>query len=110
MAKLKAHAHPMIALLAHEMAHELYETMMMDNFWYGQWKSKHPGMSAKHLEFAFVRRNIEVLLPQARATLASMLATNIPEAQKEKIMDALVMDQTLVAKRQSPADVIGRLN
>lgn len=110
MAKLKAHAHPLIAQTAHEMAHELYATMMVDNFWYDHWKSLHPGMSSKALETLFVQRNIEKLLPQARATLSSMLATNIPESLKEEIYEALVADKTLVAKRQTPTEILGRAN
>lgn len=110
MSQLKAHAHPMIAQLANEMAHELYDTMMEDNLWYEMWKFQNTGItSAQALESRFVRKNIEKLLPQARATLAGMLATNIPEELKEQIHNALVMDKTLVAKRGTNApQIIGR--
>lgn len=109
MAKLKAHAHPLIAETAHEMAHALYETLMSDNWWYDRWKEQNPGLSSVQLETLFVRRNVEKLLPQARATLAQMLATGISEDLKEQIYEALVMDKTLVAKRANPSEVIGRV-
>lgn len=95
MNKKATHVHRLIAVTAIEMAHELYASIMTDNAWYTHWKNQHPGASPRALERLFVKRNVEGLVPQARATLAAMLGTNIDERQKEEIMECLVLDNTL---------------
>lgn len=88
--------HPVILETATAMAHELYDTMMQDNEWYKSWKHANPGASAKALESRFVKRNLDRLVPQARATLASMLPTISDESLRQTIYDALLLDATLV--------------
>lgn len=105
--KKLVHAHPLVAETAVAMCHELYDVMMSDNLWYDLWKKKHPGLSPKGLENAFVKKNVNQILPQARATLAGMLAQPIDEGLKERIHEALCLDKTLVKGRANPATVVG---
>lgn len=84
------------------MAHELYDTMMQDNFWYEYWKNTHPGLSAKSLEREFVQKNMALLVPQAREALAALLRGpegNLDDKQRETIYEALVLDNTLIRGR-----------
>lgn len=81
------------------MAHELYDTMMQDNLWYDLWKKKNPGKNAKALEQAFVDKNLSLLLPQARATLAAMLRNTMDPKVEEEIYEALTLDATLIRGR-----------
>lgn len=98
-----AHAHKLVKETAEAMAHELYDTMMKDDFWYRYWKKSNPRIAdqPKQLEMAFVRKNLPKLLPQARATLAQMLRTTPDEKLKETIYEALILDATLVRGRVS---------
>ena len=83
---MPAHAHKLIYVTACEMAHELYDTMMSDNLWYETWKKSNPGLGPRQLEARFVAKNLSVLLPQARHTLAGMLGipANAPIRTLEK--------------------------
>lgn len=87
--------HKLIMVTAIEMCHELYETMMTVNTWYDAWKKQNPGASAKAMQARFVRKNLVFVVPQARATLAGMLAMPIDPKQKEEIYEALLLDSTL---------------
>lgn len=93
------HAHIMIIKTARELAGALWEEVMRDNAQYAIFKSMHPGYGPKALQQHFIAAATTRLLPQARATLAEMLATNIPEHLKEEIKDALVKDAALVRGR-----------
>jgi hypothetical protein len=93
------HAHKLIAETAVGMAHELYDTMMRDNQWYDLWKKQNPGLGAKALETRFVKKNQGKLLSAARHTLAGMLAHPIDEGLKTIIMEALMLDNTLIRGR-----------
>jgi hypothetical protein len=90
-----AFAHKLVYQTAVEMGHELYDVVMQDNEWYEKWKSVNPGLDAKELEDKFVKRNLKVLLPQARSTLAQLLRVSKDEALKEEVYRALVLDKTL---------------
>ena len=81
------------------MAHELYDHMMHQNDWFDFWIKTHPGMDRAQLEEAFVDKNLPVLLPQARATLAGMLTTVTDPKLRDEIYDALVLDNTLLRGR-----------
>jgi hypothetical protein len=94
-----SHAHFLIKETAEAMGHELYDTMMSDDLWYGLWKKKNPGLSRRALEELFVKNNLSKLLPQARATLAQMLRNSSDPVLKEQIYDALILDATLVRGR-----------
>jgi hypothetical protein len=89
----------MVRDTAEAMAHELYDHMMHDNKWFKAWKRQNPGLGAKALEERFVARNLSTLLPQARATLAGMLASSLDPDMKEKIYEALTLDATLIRGR-----------
>lgn len=93
-------AHRLIAETAKAMAHELYDTMMSDNEWYGVWKARWPGLSSKALEVKFVVLNTAKLLPGARELLVGMLtAPGTPEAMKTEIAEALIADASLTQGR-----------
>lgn len=98
-----AHAHKLVKETAEAMAHELYDTMMKDDFWYNYWKKANPRIASqpRQLELAFVRKNLSKLLPQARATLAQMLRDTHDESLKETIYEALLLDATLVRGRRT---------
>lgn len=98
------HTHKLIAETAQAMAHELYDTMMQDNVWYKAWKSANVGASVKALETRFVNRNWPRLVPEARATLAKMLAGPYDGALKQQIYQALILDNSL--RRQKPKDLV----
>lgn len=82
-----------------EMAHELYDTMMHQDVWYRMWKFQNPGLDRAQLEERFVDKNLSIMLPQARAVLAKMLANASDPKLKEEIYEALVLDATLIRGR-----------
>lgn len=94
-----AHCHKLVAEVAKAAAHELFDTMMMDQVLWDLWRKRFPGMASKRLEERFVGMYWGKCIPFARATLARLLSEPIDEAQKESIMDALVLDSTLVRGR-----------
>lgn len=87
--------HPLIKQTAQEMAGEIYEELMKRNEWWESWKKQHPGMGTKALEKLFIRKAWAGLVPQARATLAGMLAGPYDEGLKSTIYDALLADGPL---------------
>jgi hypothetical protein len=100
---MPAHCHKLLAETAKAMAHELYDTMMLDNEWYQIWKRRNQGKGARALELAFVAKNWGRLVPNARATLAEMLGNPLLDpALAEQIYDALLLDSTLVRGRRQP--------
>lgn len=99
MSRPSKHAHYLVKETAEAMARELYDTVMQNDFWYAYWKRQNPGLEGKALEDRFVQRNLARLLPQARATLAKMLAEPGDSVLKEQIYDALLKDATLVRGR-----------
>src|SRR5271167_3416969 len=102
-----AHAHKLVASVAQEAANELYDTTMSDNLLFDLWKKQNPGANAKLLRKRFVAKNWGKCIPFARATLETMLTKPIDDATKEVIMEALVLDNTLLAGRASPMTVAG---
>jgi len=94
-----SHVHKLVHQTAVEMAHQLYDHMMMDNRWYEQWKRANPGLSSRGLADRFVAKNLSKMVPQARATLAGMLRTCSDESIKEDIYEALLLDRTLIRGR-----------
>ena len=94
------HVHKLIAETAQALAHESYaELMASANIVYEQWKAKHPGLSAKGLERAYVKRYWPAHIAIARATLARMLASPIDDTLGAAIMEALALDATLIRGR-----------
>lgn len=104
MPKVALHAHKLVMETAVSMGHELYDCMMQDNVWWSQWQDQNPGASRQAMEKRFIRKNIDRLIPQARATLAHILspghAQGLSEDQKNAILEALVLDNQLVAGRK----------
>lgn len=88
-------AHALVARLAREAACELYETLMGDNRLRGEWKAQHPEASEQQLLRLFVREHWGKCIPFARATLARMLASPLPDHLKQEIHDALIKDRGL---------------
>lgn len=94
------HVHKMVAETAKTMCHEVYDALMQRNDWYALWKSQHPNLSSSvALEEAFVRKNWGKYVDGARATLAGMLSSPLDETLKESIMEALMLDNTLLRGR-----------
>lgn len=80
------HADRTVSHVAQEMAQAIYEECAKDNAWYAMNKNR------RH----FVRELAPQLVQQARAILAEMLAQpGRDEADKERIMDALMRDITI---------------
>jgi hypothetical protein len=94
------HCHPLVRSTAVEMAGELYDAVMHNDDLYEQWKKVCPELTPTLCEITFIELLYPRLIEQARATLAKMLATNIPESQKLIIYDALVKDATLIRGRK----------
>lgn len=96
------HVHKMIRATAIDMAAELYATVMKDNALYNHWKKLCPDLTPTLCEFLFIDMIWPKLVPQARATLASMLGpgnANISEEMKERIYHALIEDNALKVGR-----------
>lgn len=92
----QTHCHKMIRSVAVEMAAEIYaEVMAGNNDLYDNWKKLCPELTPTLLEIKFLELLWPKLIPQARATMAKMLTTNIAEDLKELISDALIADATL---------------
>ena len=97
--------HKVVATVAKEAAGQLYETVMGDNVIYTEWKRQNPNMNAKQLEKRFIDKNWGKCIEFARATLSLMLNNHsLPEKVREDIYEALVLDNTLVVGRKSPAE------
>lgn len=91
IASKRGWVHPQIKEVAEGMAQKLYESLAArSNLWYEQ----NPNRDA------FVARQWPLLIPQARATLAQMLASPAYDVEmKDKIAQALIDDQKLRAGR-----------
>jgi len=96
-----AHAHFLVADTAKQMGHELFERAMQQNDWYELLKKKNPGADLQKLENQFVEKMWPTLVEEARATLVGMLRTPIDETSKERIMEALLLDNQLVRGRKA---------
>lgn len=97
------HVHFYVAETAKSAALEHYEILMgAMNELYAEWKRQHPGMSAKALQAAYVKRHWGKYVELARATLARILATSSDERLKETIYEALLLDNTLIRGRGKP--------
>lgn len=100
-----AMCHKDIREVAMSAANELYDTVMCDNLVYETWKRQNPGATPKVLRSKFVARNWPKCIPFARATLAQMLTKPIDEKTKFRIMEILILDNSLSVGRASPTMV-----
>lgn len=99
--KPKAHripeAHSLVADTAREFANALYEDWARDNRFYKRFPE---GRGRK----VFVEYVAPQFLPEARATLASMLTADYPDAVKAQVYEALQLDNTLTRGRMTRAE------
>ena len=102
-----AHVHKELAKVAKAAANELYEVAMGDNLLRSTWKKQNPGRTERELRTRFVAKNWGKCIPFARATLAQLLTTPLDEEAKERIMEILVLDSTLIRGRKSPMQIVG---
>lgn len=102
MTKIK-HAHFLVRKTAIEMAESIYEDLMTDNTIYANWKALCPDLTPRKLQSQFIALMAPKLIEQARATLANMLGTNIPQSLKDQIFDALIKDAALIRGRTEAA-------
>jgi hypothetical protein len=79
------HCHILIADTAKEMAGSLYEELALDDLFY----------KINPSQKAFIASQWGKFVPQARATLAQMLETDISDSLKLQIEDALIKDNAL---------------
>jgi hypothetical protein len=77
--------HVMVRQTAISMAQELYELAAKDNAFYKRYPTRG----------AFLRLAWPQLIPQARATLATMLAKPLDENLKSQIHQALILDNSV---------------
>lgn len=89
------HADKMVAQLAAEMAGAIYEELMARNHFYDAWKRNNPKVPHDKLQAHWIKAKTKLYLPRARATLATMLASNIAEPLKEQIKAALIRDHAV---------------
>lgn len=97
--KIEAHAHRLVAETAKAQTMELYHELMKNDQLWRAWRAKHPGLSHRGLEKAFLKNFWARALPSARATLAAMLTHPIEERLKVEIHEALCLDLALVRGR-----------
>lgn len=103
-----AHCHIYVRKIAKELAGATYSRLMEDNLIYSTWKKAHPDLagSPKKLEAAFIEKNWGLHVHAARTTLTLLLRSpTLTEEEKEKIMDVLLKDSTLMRGRRDPATV-----
>lgn len=98
--KSGAHVHILIAKTAQDMTRALYDATMMNDLLFTEWKRQHPGMAARGLEEAFVKKYWPLAIEGARATLTHMLTLPGDEGLKFTISEALIADATLVKGRK----------
>lgn len=106
------HCHVYVRKVAQELAGATYNQLMSDNLIYTQWKKSHPDLTdnPKKLEAAFIEKNWGLHVHAARTTLALLLRSpTLTEEAKEKIMDVLIKDASLMRGRRNPATVAGVL-
>lgn len=104
-----AHCHKALRSVAQALAGELYENLMSNTKIYDHWKSQNPECTPKQLETRFVARNWGKCLEAARAVMtAQLLDPNVPELQKDEIIEILRLDSTLMRGRERKmVEVIG---
>lgn len=76
--------HHLIAKTAKEIALEAYESLAHDNEFHRQWPRRD----------VFVRRNWTMFVGDARNALMEILTGDFPDAMKEPIYEAFIIDGT----------------
>ena len=99
-------AHPMVAKLAIDMAHELFEIYMRVNTIYRRMRADGQ-ITEKAARMVFVSRVAPNMLEEARSALATMLALDdTAQCVKDEIYEALLLDSDLRANRMVTEDVL----
>lgn len=108
MTRKVSHAHQLVAQVARECANELYEAMMHDNAIRAAWVRRcGDGCSEPARRARFEAEYWPRCIGIARATLARLCANpTIAPERKEEIMEALVLDGTLMRGRREPQEVL----
>lgn len=102
---MPGHVHKQIRSVAQEMCAHAYELLMGHNDIFEAWKKANPDLSPKQLESRFIAKNWSSYVQTARATLAGMLGNPMVDAAlKESIMEALMLDNTLMRGRGRVGD------
>lgn len=94
-----AHAHKRVAEVAKELTHDLFDRLMQNPEIEAAWKARFPEDSTSRLEDRFVDMYWGKAIPAARATLAGLLRSDLPEALKSEIFEALSNDATMTRGR-----------
>lgn len=108
-----AHCHKEVAIVAKELANANYDELMSQDILYKAWKDQNPDcvrgptVNAKALRARFVKKNWGKYVAAARTTMALLLREPIDEAAKERIVEVLALDATLIRGRLNPSTVIG---
>lgn len=95
--------HKMVRAIAIEMAGALYDDVMKDNEIYKGWKLVCPDLTPTVTEALFIEMLWPKLVPQARATMARMLGTNLSEDLKQPIYRAILDDNMLRLAAAAPS-------
>lgn len=95
------HCHLMVRQIAIEMAGELYDELMGNNEQYAEWKAMTPGRNATSREIMFIEAKWPELIEDARATMATMLRSDLPDDLKQTIFHALLADNELKVHRMA---------
>jgi hypothetical protein len=93
------HAHFRVVDMARDLCMASYDAAMANNTVRSTWKARHPTMTERQLQVAWLCKHLAAHIAPARAILAGMLSAPIDEGLKEKIKDALVMDNFLTRGR-----------
>ena len=93
------HVHVDITALAKDLCMASYEAAMANNTVRASWKARYPDRSERQLQVAWLTRHLAAHVAPARAILAGMLASPIDDDLKDRIKDALVLDNFLVRGR-----------
>ena len=100
------HAHSLVVETARELCLASYESLMSNNAVRAEWKRRHPGAGEMGLQAAFVRRYLRAFVGPARSTLGGMLALPYDTAFKDRIHEALCLDNALVRGRTGAGELI----
>lgn len=85
--------HNLIAKTAREIAREAYESLAHDNTFHAEWPNRE----------GFVQRNWQMFVDQARKALIRIISGDYPDAMKQPIYEALLIDGSMKAENITPA-------
>lgn len=87
--------HKLIMEAAKGIAAEAYETMAHDNAFFQEWPKRRP----------FVQRNWPMFVEHARQSMLTILSGDYPEAMKQPIYEALIIDGSFRTSEQQSSAV-----